>query len=199
MLVLEKDPSSFLFIKGDWSSQKVRKKNVPVLAGRCNTTYWEQNTRMVSSSSKHNPGAFSDQKGKSNSTHPKGLIYSLYKCQSLCSPHLQYYQSWRIPPIAQQVQNGCCTCAYVHSAQSFHGPVYTEGKSVFHVFSQRHSCRAEKYSAVRIKPYAIKCIKVQDAGWHNSYMQPHLIWYPVWKLQKPCAALEWWKSRECIF
>lgn len=42
MLVLEKGPSSFLFIKGDWLSQKVRKKNIPALAGRCNAIYWEQ-------------------------------------------------------------------------------------------------------------------------------------------------------------
>lgn len=180
MLVLEKGPSSFLFIKGDRLSQEVRKKYVPALAGRCNTVYWEQNTRMYSSSI-HNPGCFPDQKGESNSTHPKGLIYSLYKCQSLFCPHLQYYQSWRIPPIAQQVQNGCHACAYVHSAWCFHGLVYTVGNSVFHVFSQHHSCRAEKYSAVRIKPYAIKCIQVQGARWHNSHMQPHLIWYPVWK------------------
>lgn len=62
-------------------------------------------TRM-SSSSKHNPGCFSDQKGESNSTHPEGLINWLYKCQSLFSPHLQYYQSWRIPPIAQQCKMG---------------------------------------------------------------------------------------------
>lgn len=32
MLVLEKDPSSFLFIKGDWSSQKVRKKKRPCIS-----------------------------------------------------------------------------------------------------------------------------------------------------------------------
>lgn len=48
MLVLEKGPSSFLFIKGDRLSQEVRKKYVPALAGRCNTVYWEQNTRMYS-------------------------------------------------------------------------------------------------------------------------------------------------------
>lgn len=87
-------------------------------------------TRM-SSSSKHNPGCFSDQKGESNSTHPEGLINWLYKCQSLFSPPPSVLPELKDPSHSTTVQNGCCTCAYVHSAQSFHGLLYTVGNSVF--------------------------------------------------------------------